>query len=115
MKVALVFTLFIAVAVISVSGTSQPNCAAVTCDPATCQVVHCECGSYKDYCGCCDFCHKCPGEECTRLFNDPCTEGHHCVLDNPDERFNTGGRGHCRSLNETSTEQHHHGHQEHTH
>ncbi|XP_037523338.1 8.6 kDa transglutaminase substrate [Rhipicephalus sanguineus] len=115
MKLALVFTLFIAVAVLSVSGTSPPNCATFTCDPATCEVVNCNCGTYKDSCGCCDFCHKCPGEECSSLFRDPCAEGYHCVLTNPEEGFVTGGRGHCVSLNETSPEPHHHGHTEHKH
>ncbi|KAH7942943.1 single insulin-like growth factor-binding domain protein-2 [Rhipicephalus sanguineus] len=113
MKVVLVLALFVAVAVISASGTSPPNCEGVTCDPATCEVFQCTCGSYKGSCGCCDFCFKCPGDECTKLFNDPCTEGHHCVLDNPNEHFNTGGKGHCRSVNETSTEHHHHEHAEH--
>ncbi|XP_075557289.1 uncharacterized protein LOC142589646 [Dermacentor variabilis] len=113
MKVALVSMIFIAIAVVSVFATSPPNCAAVTCDPQTCQAVSCSCGSYKDYCGCCDFCHKCPGEECTNLFRDPCSEGHRCTLDNPGELFQTGGKGHCRSLNETATgHDHHDGHHE---
>ncbi|XP_037570823.1 single insulin-like growth factor-binding domain protein-2 [Dermacentor silvarum] len=101
MKVALVSLLFIAIAVVSVSATSPPNCAAVTCDPATCQVFRCRCGSYKDYCGCCDICHTCPGEECTILFRDSCTDGYNCTLDNPERSFLTGGSGHCRSPNET--------------
>ncbi|KAH6942343.1 hypothetical protein HPB50_003929 [Hyalomma asiaticum] len=90
-----------------VSGTSPANCAAVTCDPATCQDVQCTCGSYKDQCGCCDVCYKCHNEVCSSLTPDPCTEGYHCVLDRPDERFDVGTTGHCKHRNETATAHHH--------
>uniref|UniRef100_A0A023GC25 Putative secreted protein n=1 Tax=Amblyomma triste TaxID=251400 RepID=A0A023GC25_AMBTT len=96
MKLAVIFMVVLSVAVVGVWATSQPICAANACDQATCQAVECSCGTHKDYCGCCDFCNKCPNEECTMIYDDPCTEGHHCVLDNPQESFATGGKGHCR-------------------
>ncbi|KAH6942342.1 hypothetical protein HPB50_003928 [Hyalomma asiaticum] len=52
---------------------------------------------------------SCPGEECTSLFSDPCTAGYRCTLDNPEERFDTGGKGHCRLRNETAAGHHEHG------
>uniref|UniRef100_A0A0C9RW50 Putative insulin-like growth factor binding protein-related protein 6 long n=1 Tax=Amblyomma americanum TaxID=6943 RepID=A0A0C9RW50_AMBAM len=109
MKITLVFVVIAAVAVVSVRATSPPNCAAVTCDPSTCPAAECTCGSHKDYCGCCDYCDTCPNEECTRLFRDPCSEGHHCVLDNPEERFETGGKGHCRPRPDAEAGHSHHG------
>ncbi|XP_077527708.1 uncharacterized protein LOC144139126 [Haemaphysalis longicornis] len=95
MQLGLVFLAVAVVVIVSVSATSPPNCA-VTCDPSTCPGENCQCGSHKDYCGCCDYCDTCPGEECTRPFRDPCSDGHHCILDNTEERFETGGKGHCR-------------------
>ncbi|XP_049523376.1 uncharacterized protein LOC125945541 [Dermacentor silvarum] len=113
MKVTLVFMLFIAIAVFSVSGTSLPHCAAVTCNPEACEAVTCTCGTYKDQCECCDHCHKCPNEVCTSLPRDPCTDGYHCTLDVADQHFATGSTGHCRPHNETATPLLHHTHEEH--
>ncbi|XP_049523380.1 8.6 kDa transglutaminase substrate-like [Dermacentor silvarum] len=110
MKVTLVFILFIAIAVFSVSGTPPPHCAAGTCNPEACEAVNCSCGTYKDQCECCDLCHKCPDEECTTQPPDPCTEGYHCTLDDLDQRMETGGTRHCRPHNETATRLHHRTH-----
>ncbi|XP_075559385.1 8.6 kDa transglutaminase substrate-like [Dermacentor variabilis] len=97
MKIALISIFFVATAVLSVSATSPPQCAGITCDPSTCEVLDCRCGSYKGYCGCCDYCRTCPNEECTALFQDTCSEGYRCVLDDAERSFDNGGTGHCRA------------------
>ncbi|XP_065308042.2 8.6 kDa transglutaminase substrate-like [Dermacentor albipictus] len=105
MKAALVALLFIAVAALSVTATSIPNCAAVTCTAESCQPVECACGTYKDHCGCCDICYKCPGDQCNSWILDRCTEGHRCVLEDPSKRFELGGKGHCTPEGNTETSQ----------
>ncbi|KAL1438464.1 hypothetical protein MTO96_048076 [Rhipicephalus appendiculatus] len=96
MKVALVSIFLVATALASMSPKSHPHCAGLVCDPSTCEVLECSCGTYKGYCGCCDYCHVCPNEECNSMFRDHCSEGHHCVLDNPERSFENGGTGHCK-------------------
>uniref|UniRef100_A0A6M2E224 Putative metastriate insulin growth factor binding protein n=1 Tax=Amblyomma tuberculatum TaxID=48802 RepID=A0A6M2E224_9ACAR len=108
MKIVAVLAVIVAVAVVSAWAASPPNCAGVKCDPSTCPVVQCSCGSRKDYCGCCDYCYKCPGEECRRLFRNPCSVGYHCVLDDPEKRILPGGRGHCKPRPAAAAEHVHH-------
>ncbi|XP_070379114.1 8.6 kDa transglutaminase substrate-like [Dermacentor albipictus] len=101
MNIALATLLFIAVAITSTSGTSTLNCAKMECSPDTCPKWQCSCGSYKDMCNCCDICYKCPGEECNVWILNLCTEGHECVLQDPEKAFEVGGVGHCKPINAT--------------
>ncbi|KAH6942345.1 hypothetical protein HPB50_003931 [Hyalomma asiaticum] len=103
MNVALVGLIFVVAAITSTSGTSLPNCAAITCNPDTCPQWQCTCGTYKDTCGCCDICYKCPGDLCNSWILDVCAEGHRCVLEDPSKRFEHGGQGRCRPENSTDT------------
>ncbi|XP_077490282.1 8.6 kDa transglutaminase substrate-like [Amblyomma americanum] len=104
MKTALILTLVLIVTAVCVYATSPPSC---WCAPDTCHsVAHCPCGTHKDYCDCCDQCNACPGDECTKISKEPCSEGHLCVPDNPELGFENGGKGHCKPLNDTTTEHH---------
>ncbi|KAH7950416.1 hypothetical protein HPB49_023832 [Dermacentor silvarum] len=103
MNAALIALLFVAVAILSVSATSPLNCAAVTCTPGSCRPVECACGTYKDQCGCCDICYKCPGEQCNLWILNRCTEGHRCILEDPSRRFEQGGQGRCTPEDNTET------------
>ncbi|KAH7942940.1 8.6 kDa transglutaminase substrate [Rhipicephalus sanguineus] len=102
MNAAFITVLFIASFVFKVSSTLPPNCAEVTCNRDSCSQFDCSCGTYKDLCGCCDLCHKCPDEQCNSYFFDLCSSGHECVLDNPSTRFEHGGVGHCKPRNATT-------------
>uniref|UniRef100_A0A224Z3M7 Metastriate insulin growth factor binding protein n=1 Tax=Rhipicephalus zambeziensis TaxID=60191 RepID=A0A224Z3M7_9ACAR len=101
MNIALVALLLVAVTVTGSSGTTLPDCSRITCDPDTCPQLECACGTYKDTCGCCDICYKCPGAECNLWILDVCTENHKCILEDPDKPFEFGGVGHCTLVNAT--------------
>ncbi|KAH7942942.1 8.6 kDa transglutaminase substrate [Rhipicephalus sanguineus] len=105
MNAAFTALLFVAVVIASSSATSPPNCAAVTCNPDVCPPKQCACGTYKDQCGCCDICYKCPGDQCNSWILDRCTEGHRCVLEDPSKRFEFGGQGRCTPEDSTGTSQ----------
>ncbi|GIY91101.1 spider silk-constituting element SpiCE-CMa6 [Caerostris darwini] len=62
--------------VLNVEGSSMPKCG--DCDQSNCPSVNCECGTKKDVCQCCDYCLKCPGESCSLLRSESCSEGHTC-------------------------------------
>ncbi|XP_050035356.1 8.6 kDa transglutaminase substrate-like [Dermacentor andersoni] len=96
MRTSLLPTLLVVLAVAAcISATSPPRCDNVNCAEATCQPVDCKCGSYKGSCGCCDFCYKCPGDVCTPLFQERCSDGHTCELDEPGT-IAFGGKGKCK-------------------
>ncbi|XP_050029495.1 uncharacterized protein [Dermacentor andersoni] len=95
MKTAISLVL-LSLAVTCVVCTTPQNCANVNCAAVTCNRVNCKCGAYKDDCGCCDLCYKCPGEVCVPLYQHRCTEHHDCVLDNPNVRIEFGSRGQCK-------------------
>ncbi|XP_065308063.2 8.6 kDa transglutaminase substrate-like [Dermacentor albipictus] len=101
MNAALVALLFVAVAITSTSATTLPDCTKFTCNPDTCPQRQCACGTYKDACGCCDVCYKCPGAECNLWILDACTNDHKCVLEDPAKPFEIGGVGHCTPTNAT--------------
>ncbi|XP_077489296.1 8.6 kDa transglutaminase substrate-like isoform X1 [Amblyomma americanum] len=93
MKIAEFYIPILSVAVASVWAYSMPNCSQVKCDPGTCPEKQCSCGTYKDFCGCCDICYKCPGEECILPFNEVCSEGYECAVDN---QGSVDFKGQCR-------------------
>ncbi|XP_077484627.1 8.6 kDa transglutaminase substrate-like [Amblyomma americanum] len=97
MRTALLFVLVVLVVSACVDATSPPNCQNVKCSETKCGPVQCSCGSYKDACGCCDFCFKCPGDVCTPLFQERCSDGHTCLLDQPGS-VHFGGKGKCKPL-----------------
>ncbi|XP_037278321.2 venom protein 302-like [Rhipicephalus microplus] len=96
MRTVPIFTFLVVLAVAEcVSATSVPNCQNVNCAEARCQPADCTCGSYKDACGCCDICYKCPGDVCTPLFQERCSGDKICELDEPGTFF-FGGKGKCK-------------------
>ncbi|XP_077527687.1 uncharacterized protein LOC144139079 [Haemaphysalis longicornis] len=102
MKLALASLFFVVIAVLSVSATSPLDCSSYTCAEADCKEQTCACGTYKDECGCCDICYKCPDEACNTWQQDVCINGHTCVLEDPEDRFEFGAVGHCKPGNATS-------------
>ncbi|XP_077545113.1 8.6 kDa transglutaminase substrate-like [Haemaphysalis longicornis] len=96
MKAAVLLAFVVLVAALCVSATSVPNCYGVDCSQAQCAYVECPCGSHKDGCGCCDYCDKCPGEECVPLHQDRCSSGYSCQLNVPGT-FHFGGKGTCKA------------------
>lgn len=105
MKIAVVTVFLVAIAAVCVSATSEPHCEGVTCDHDTCPKAECVCGSHKDACGCCDFCNKCAGEECSPERNERCAEGFHCAKQAIGEADLSTIAGHC-TADESSTDHH---------
>lgn len=79
MKTTIVFlSLLFCFLVSSIKATSMPDCSQ-GCNPKYCpELPECKCGLYKDYCECCSFCQKCPGEECILVANEKCANGTVC-------------------------------------
>lgn len=97
MRVFVLVALLVVVGALCVTATSPPRCD--TCAPDQCpkneETQNCACGTHKDYCGCCDFCNKCPEQECIPLHQHRCSDGHTCELDTPNTAH-LGGKGKCK-------------------
>ncbi|XP_054724530.1 8.6 kDa transglutaminase substrate-like [Uloborus diversus] len=78
MKTTLLFLVVIGLLAVNIHCTSMPKCDG-TCDTSRCPATGpCSCGTYKDYCNCCSFCLKCPGEECSIIASEKCAENYAC-------------------------------------
>ncbi|XP_077526074.1 8.6 kDa transglutaminase substrate-like [Haemaphysalis longicornis] len=103
MNLALVTIFFVIATVLGApANKTRVDCSTYTCEQAHCRERTCGCGSYEGVCGCCELCFKCPEELCNTSLQDICMAGYKCVLDNPQERFETGGVGRCKHLHATS-------------
>ncbi|XP_013774764.1 8.6 kDa transglutaminase substrate-like [Limulus polyphemus] len=61
-----------------VKSTSQPDCS-LGCDKRFCRdTSSCTCGTFWDYCKCCEYCNACAGETCNLLSGQSCEDGYLC-------------------------------------
>nr|P81281.1 RecName: Full=8.6 kDa transglutaminase substrate [Tachypleus tridentatus]AAB24710.1 8.6 kda transglutaminase substrate [Tachypleus tridentatus=Japanese horseshoe crabs, hemocytes, Peptide, 81 aa] [Tachypleus tridentatus] len=58
--------------------TSQPDCS-VGCDTSYCpDTSSCNCGTFADYCKCCQYCNACAGKTCNMIAGQSCEDGYLC-------------------------------------
>ncbi|GFQ75606.1 hypothetical protein TNCT_60841 [Trichonephila clavata] len=96
--------LAVSLCVVMLSGgaraTTMPLCTG-TCDVGNCPPVdHCKCGTYKGWCGCCDFCYTCPGENCFTILNRPCAPGSKCIRETTLSKMMSRRIGFCQNMDE---------------
>ncbi|XP_076325701.1 8.6 kDa transglutaminase substrate-like isoform X1 [Tachypleus tridentatus] len=65
--------LLLTLLVYGATSTSPMHCEG-PCEKHSCPVdgSNCPCGTYKDECGCCDFCIACSGQKCNLLSGQRC-------------------------------------------